>query len=553
MSENETKEKSLNFIEQIIEKDLKEGKHKEIHTRFPPEPNGYLHIGHAKAICADFGLGRKYNGKVNLRFDDTNPEKEDQTYVDAIKEDIKWLGFDWDNELHASDHFQKLYDYAVQLIKDGKAYVCEQTAEEIASYKGTPTVPGKPSPFRDRSVEENLELFEKMAKGEVEEGSLSLRAKIDMAHANMHMRDPLMYRVRKKEHHRTGSQWSIYPMYDFAHGVCDAIEGITHSICTLEFEVHRPLYEWFNKALNTPAQPQQIEMARLNVDYTITSKRKLLQLVEGGHVNGWDDPRMPTIMGIRRRGFTPESIRTFCDKVGISKRESITEYSLLEACARDHLNKVANRVMAVMDPLKVVITNYPEGEEEWCEAINNPEDESAGKRNIPFSKELFIERSDFMEDAPKKFFRLTQGKEVRFKYAYYITCNEVVKDDSGEIVELHCTYDPATKGGWSDDGRKVKGTIHWVSAKHAVKAEVNLYDRLFQEPAPGKMENFLEALNPDSFQKQEVLVEPSVAQLAPETKVQFERTGYFCVDKDSSEEKPVLNRTVMLRDNWAKR
>lgn len=552
MSEKVDNEKSLNFIEQIIESDLSSGKHTAIHTRFPPEPNGYLHIGHAKAICADFGLGRKYNGKVNLRFDDTNPEKEEQTYVDAIKADIQWLGFDWDHEFHASDHFQKLYDYAVQLIKDGKAYVCEQTAEEIAKYKGTPTTPGKASPFRNRSAEENLALFEKMAKGEVEEGSLSLRAKIDMSHANMHMRDPLMYRVIKKAHHRTGNDWNIYPMYDFAHGVCDAIEGITHSICTLEFEVHRPLYEWFNAILKTPTQPQQIEMARLNVDYTITSKRKLLELVEGGHVEGWDDPRMPTLMGIRRRGFTPKSIRTFCEKVGISKRESITEYSLLEACAREDLNKVANRVMAVMNPLKVVITNYTEGQEELCEAINNPEDESAGKRQIPFSRELYIERTDFMEDAPKKFFRLTQGKEVRFKYAYYITCNDVVKDENGEITELHCTYDPKTKGGWSDDGRKVKGTIHWVSAKHAVEAKVNLYDRLFKEPAPGKLENFLEALNPDSYEQQDILVEPSVASLSPETKVQFERTGYFCVDKTTSIGKPILNRTVLLRDTWGK-
>lgn len=544
---NQVEKESLNFIEQIITNDLQSGKHNEIYTRFPPEPNGYLHIGHAKAICTDFGLAKKFNGKVNLRFDDTNPETEEIEYVNAIKEDIEWLGFNWDKELYSSDHFEKLYQYALQLIKNGKAYVCEQTADEIAAFKGTPTTPGKNSPFRDRSVDENLALFEKMKNGEIEVGKLSLRAKIDMAHTNMHMRDPLMYRVRNKEHFRTGNKWNIYPMYDYAHGVCDAIENITHSICTLEFEVHRPLYEWFNKELNTPSQPQQIEMARLNLNYTITSKRKLLKLVEGNYVSGWDDPRMPTIKGFRRRGYTPESIRVFCDKAGISKRESVSDTALLESCLRDHLNKITNRVMAVLDPLKVIITNYPEDKEELCDAINNPEDESAGKRQIPFSRELYIEQSDFMEDAPKKFFRLTVGKEVRFKYAYYITCNEVIKDDQGNIKELHCTYDETTKGGWSDDGRKIKGTIHWVSAKHAQNAKVNFYDKLFTVENPAKEEDFLSTLNTNSHQKKMILIEPSVLKAKPEDKFQFDRTGYFCVDRLSTPENLIFNQTVLLR------
>lgn len=544
---NQVEKESLNFIEQIITNDLQSGKHNEIYTRFPPEPNGYLHIGHAKAICTDFGLAVKFNGKVNLRFDDTNPETEEIEYVNAIKEDIEWLGFNWDKELYSSDHFEKLYQYALQLIKNGKAYVCEQTADEIAAFKGTPTTPGKNSPFRDRSVDENLALFEKMKNGEIEVGKLSLRAKIDMAHTNMHMRDPLMYRVRNKEHFRTGNKWNIYPMYDYAHGVCDAIENITHSICTLEFEVHRPLYEWFNKELNTPSQPQQIEMARLNLNYTITSKRKLLKLVEGNYVSGWDDPRMPTIKGFRRRGYTPESIRVFCDKAGISKRESISDTALLESCLRDHLNKITNRVMAVLDPLKVIITNYPEDKEELCDAINNPEDESAGKRQIPFSRELYIEQSDFMEDAPKKFFRLTVGKEVRFKYAYYITCNEVIKDEHGNIIELHCTYDETTKGGWSDDGRKIKGTIHWVSAKHAQNAKVNFYDKLFTVENPAKEEDFLSTLNPNSHQEKMILIEPSVLKAKLEDKFQFDRTGYFCVDRLSSPENLIFNQTVLLR------
>ncbi len=546
--EKETEEvKSLNFIEQIVTNDLESGKHTSIQTRFPPEPNGFLHIGHAKAICADFGIAADFKGKCNLRFDDTNPETEDEKYVKSIQEDIKWLGFEWSDELATSGHFDQLFTYAKQLIEKGLAYVCEQTPEEMAADKGTPAEPGKNSPHRERSIEESLDLFQKMADGEIEEGKMSLRAKIDMAHSNMHMRDPLMYRIRKKAHHRTGTKWNAYPMYDFAHGVCDAIEGITHSICTLEFEVHRPLYEWFNEALNTGSKPQQIEMARLNVAGTITSKRKLKELVENNHVTGWDDPRMPTISGIRRRGYTPASIRNFCEKVGISKRESVTESSLLDFCAREDLNKVSNRAMAVFNPLKVIITNFPEGKTEWCTAKNNPEDESAGTREIPFTRELYVEKSDFKEDANRKFFRLTQGKEVRFKFAYYITCNEVIKDADGEVIELHCTYDETTKGGWSDDGRKVKGTMHWVSATEAVSAQVNLYEKLFTVDNPAKLDNFVETLNPESCVQTTALVEPSLLDTVPEQKFQFERTAYFCVDKDSSKEQLIFNRTVTLR------
>ena len=547
MSEETAEKKSLNFIEEIIESDLKSGKHQTIQTRFPPEPNGYLHIGHAKAICVDFGLAQQYEGKCNLRFDDTNPLTEDELYVSAIKKDIEWLGFQWEQELTSSGHFQQLFDYAVLLINKGLAYVCEQTPEQMAQDKGTPTVAGKESPYRNRSASENLDLFERMAAGEFEEGQMSLRAKIDMAHANMHMRDPLMYRIRKQEHHVTGNKWKVYPMYDYAHGVCDAIEGITHSICTLEFEVHRPLYEWFNQQIDTPTQPQQIEMARLNLAYTITSKRKLLQLVQEGQVESWDDPRMPTISGLRRRGYSPASIRNFCERVGISKRESVTEISLLEFCAREDLNKTSNRVMAIFDPLKVVITNYPEGQSEMCTAKNNPEDENAGTREIPFSKELFIERSDFMEDAPKKFFRLTNGKEVRFKFAYYITCNEVIKDDSGKIIELHCTYDPATKGGWSDDGRKIKGTLHWVSAEHAVPAKANLFEHLFTVENPAKSEDFLQTINPSSKEQVDILVEPSLKGSKVGDRFQFERTAYFCVDAKSNSENLIFNRTVTLK------
>tara|TARA_B100001778_G_C18596698_1_gene635114 strand:- start:1225 stop:2871 length:1647 start_codon:yes stop_codon:yes gene_type:complete len=542
-------EKSLNFIEQIIEADLASGKHKEIYTRFPPEPNGYLHIGHAKAICLNFGLGEQYNGKVNLRFDDTNPTAEKQEYVDAIKENIQWLGFKWEKELHTSDHFQQLYEYAIQLINQGNAYVCEQSAEEMAKSKGTPTEPGTNSPYRDRSIEENLVLFEKMKNGEVEEGSMTLRAKIDMAHSNMHMRDPLMYRIIKEKHHRTGLNWVIYPIYDFAHGVSDAIEGITHSVCTLEFEVHRPLYEWFNNTINTPAKPQQIEMARLNISNAVTSKRKVKKLIDEGVVFGWDDPRLTTLAGIRRRGIPAQAIRDLAEGVGVSKRNSITEMSRLDYYTRQVLNKTANRVMAVLDPLKVTITNFEEGKVEMCEAKNNPEDESAGTREMPISRTLYIERADFMEDAPKKFFRLTNGKEVRFKHGYYITCNEVLKDAQGNITELLCTYDPTTKGGWSDDGRKIKGTIHWVSAEHALKTKVNLYEGLFNSENPEEGgRDFMEDINPNSLEVIEAFIEPSVKYLAPGTTVQFDRTGYFCVDKDSDPDNIIFNRTVTLRD-----
>jgi glutaminyl-tRNA synthetase len=542
-------EKSLNFIEQIIEADLASGKYPEIYTRFPPEPNGYLHIGHAKAICLNFGLGEQYNGKVNLRFDDTNPTAEKQEYVDAIKENIQWLGFKWEKELHTSDHFQQLYEYAVQLIRQGHAYVCEQSADEMRSFKGTPTEPGTNSPFRDRSIEDNLTHFQKMKNGEVEEGAMTLRAKIDMAHSNMHMRDPLMYRIIKQSHHRTGSDWVIYPIYDFAHGVSDAIEGITHSVCTLEFEVHRPLYDWFNNKINTTAKPQQIEMARLNISNAVTSKRKVKKLIDEGVVSGWDDPRLTTLAGIRRRGIPAHAIRDLAEGVGVSKRNSITEMSRLDYYTRQVLNKTANRVMGVLDPLKVIITNFEEGKVEMCVAKNNPEDESAGTREMPISRTLYIERADFMEDAPKKFFRLTNGKEVRFKHGYYITCNEVLKDDQGYITELLCTYDPTTKGGWSDDGRKIKGTIHWVSAEHALKAKVNLYEGLFNSENPEEGgRDFMEDINPNSLEVIDALVEPSVKDLLPGTTVQFDRTGYFCVDKDSTPDNIIFNRTVTLRE-----
>lgn len=549
MESTEEEKRSLNFIEQIIEGDLSSGKHQDIYTRFPPEPNGYLHIGHAKAICVNFGLGEQYKGKVNLRFDDTNPAAEKKEYVDAIKENIEWLGFSWEKLLHTSDHFDQLHAYAVQLIKNGDAYVCEQTAEEMGAYKGTPTEPGKDSPFRNRSVEENLALFEKMKNGEVEEGTMTLRAKIDMAHPNMHMRDPLMYRIIKQDHHRTGDKWCIYPIYDYAHGVSDAIEGITHSVCTLEFEVHRPLYEWFNNKIDTASKPQQIEMARLNIGNSVTSKRKVKKLIDEGVVSGWDDPRLTTLAGIRRRGIPAQAVRDLAEGVGVSKRNSITEASRLDFYTRQVLNKTANRVMAVLDPLKVTITNYEEGAEEMCEAKNNPEDESAGTREMPLSRELYIERADFMEDAPKKFFRLTNGKEVRFKHGYYITCNEVIKDAEGNITELLCTYDETTKGGWSDDGRKIKGTIHWVSAKHALKAKVNLYESLFNSENPEEGgRDFMDDINPESLSVIEAWVEPSVGTLAQGTTVQFDRTGYFCIDADSTPEELIINRTVTLRD-----
>ncbi len=555
----ETKKPSLNFIEQIIEKEISEGKHDgRVHTRFPPEPNGYLHIGHAKSICLNFGLAQKYNGLCNLRFDDTNPVKEDVEYVDSIQEDIKWLGFDWGDRLYyASDYFDQLYDWAVKLIKEGKAYVDDQSAEEISAQRGTPSKPGDESPYRNRSIEENLDLFARMKAGEFEDGARVLRAKVDMASPNMQLRDPAMYRIKHAHHHRTGDDWCIYPMYDFAHGQSDYIERITNSICTLEFEVHRPLYDWYlDQIIDTEYRPVQTEFARLNITYTVMSKRKLLQLVEEGHVNGWDDPRMPTISGFRRRGYTPESIRNFADRIGVAKRDNVIDVALLEHAVREDLNKKANRVMAVLDPLKVVITNYPEDQYEELHAINNPEDESAGSRIIPFGRELYIERSDFMEDAPKKFFRLAPGREVRLKYAYFIKCNDVIKDEDGNITELHCTYDIDTKSGTGTSTRKVKGTIHWVSIDHALEADVRLYDRLFLTENPDVAEegkDFKSNMNPDSLSVVTGYVEPYMVNAKAEDKVQFERTGYFCVDKDSTAEKLVFNRTVPLRDSWAKK
>jgi glutaminyl-tRNA synthetase len=545
-----------NFIRNIIEEDLKTGKYgKRVHTRFPPEPNGYLHIGHAKSICLNFGLAAEYKGLCNLRFDDTNPTKEEVEYVESIKEDVRWLGFDWADRLfYASDYFEQLYRYAVQLIKAGKSYVCDLSAEEIREYRGTLTEPGKDSPYRTRSVEENLALFERMRAGEFEDGSRVLRAKINMASGNLNMRDPVMYRILRAAHHRTGDKWRIYPMYDFAHCFSDSIEGITHSICTLEFEDHRPLYDWFLGQLGVH-QPQQIEFARLNLSYTVLSKRKLVQLVEGDYVTGWDDPRMPTLAGLRRRGYTPESIQDFCERIGVAKRESMVDMALLEHCLREDLNKRAPRVMGVLRPLRVVIDNYPEGQVEGLEAVNNPEDPGMGSRRVPFSRVLYIEQEDFREDPPKKFYRLAPGREVRLRYAYFITCVGVVKDEqSGEVVELHCTYDPETRGGDSPDGRKVKATLHWVSAAHALEAEVRLYDHLFLKPEPGQDgQDFRTYFNPKSL---EILtscrVEPGLAGAAPGSRYQFERQGYFCVDPDSSREKPVFNRTVPLRDTWAK-
>lgn len=548
---SETK-RSLNFIEQIIEEHNETGRYEgRVHTRFPPEPNGYLHIGHAKSICLNFGIAQEFQGKTNLRFDDTNPVAEDTEYVDSIREDVEWLGFNWNNELYASDYFQQLYDLAVQLIKKGKAYVDDSSAEEIAAMKGTPTVPGTESPYRSRSVEENLDLFERMKNGEFPDGTRVVRAKIDMANSNMHLRDPLMYRIKNVEHHRTGDAWHIYPMYDYAHGISDSIEGITHSLCTLEFEVHRPLYDWFLEELEL-YRPQQIEFARLNLSYTIMSKRRLKKLVEEGHVNGWDDPRMPTISGLRRRGYSPASIRLFAEKVGIARRENVIEVELLEACVREDLNKTTDRVMAVLDPLKVTITNYPEGKTEEFEAINNPEDENSGSRMIPFSRELYIEREDFMEDAPRKFFRLSVGRMVRLKNAYIIQCDEAVKDENGEIVELKCSYIENSRSGEDTSGLKVKGTIHWVSIPHALEAEVRLYDRLFTDEAPDghKDKDFLDFINPKSLEIITGYVEPHLKTVANGTNLQFMRIGYFAVDKDSTADKLIFNRTVTLKDNW---
>ncbi|MBW2410380.1 MAG: glutamine--tRNA ligase/YqeY domain fusion protein [Deltaproteobacteria bacterium] len=548
-----------NFIKQFIEEDVKVGKNDgRVHTRFPPEPNGYLHIGHAKSICLNFGLAADFNGLCNLRFDDTDPSKEEIEYVDSIKNDVRWLGFDWeDREFYASDYFEQLFEYAVQLIKAGKAYVDSLSAEKIREYRGTLTEPGKNSPYRDRSVEENLDLFERMRAGEFEEGDHVLRAKIDMTSPNMLMRDPTLYRIKKAPHYRSGKMWVIYPMYDFTHCLSDSIEGITHSVCTLEFEINRELYDWVLDQLEV-FHPQQIEFARLNLSHTVLSKRKLIRLVEEGHVSGWDDPRMPTISGLRRRGYSPEAIRNFCERIGVAKADSMVDMALLEYCVREDLNKHAPRVMGVLNPLKVVIENYSKDQEEELEAINNPEDSSAGTRNIPFSRELYIERDDFMEDPPKKFFRLAPGREVRLRYAYFITCVDVLKDpDSGEITELRCTYDPETRGGDAPDGRRVKGTLHWVSAKRAVTAEVRLYNQFFLKENPNAVEEgkeFSDYLNPESL---EVLtdckLEPGLKNAAPGTRVQFERLGYFCVDSvDSKEGAPVFNRTVTLRDTWAK-
>ena len=554
---DETPRPKTNFIRDIIDGHLRAGRFTTVHTRFPPEPNGYLHIGHAKSICLNFGLARDYHGLCNLRMDDTNPETEDIEYVNSIKEDIRWLGFDWeDREYYASDYYERLYDWAVELIKKGLAYVCDLSVDEVREYRGTVTRPGKGSPCRNRSVEENLDLFARMRAGEFSDGAKTLRAKIDMAHPNMLLRDPLMYRIRREHHYRRGDDWCIYPTYDWAHGQSDSIEGVTHSICTLEFEVHRPLYDWFLDKLAVH-HPQQIEFARLNLSHTVLSKRRLLELVEGGLVGGWDDPRMPTISGFRRRGYTPKSIRNFADLIGVAKDNSIVDMALLEMCVREHLNRTAPRAMAVLRPLKVVLTNYPEGRVEECDAVNNPEDESAGTRKVPFGRELWVERDDFMEDPPPKFYRLAPGREVRLRYAYFIKCEEVVKDAAGNVVELRCSYDPATRGGDSPDGRKVKATLHWVSAARAIETEVRLYDTLFTVRDPSDVpegDDWKTSLNPRSV---EVLkgarLEPALAGAAPESRWQFERMGYFVADRrESMPGRPIFNRTVTLRDEWAR-
>jgi glutaminyl-tRNA synthetase len=557
MEQNNNQPQRMDFIRQIIAEDCEKGTWGgRVHTRFPPEPNGYLHIGHAKSICLNFGIAQEFGGKCNLRFDDTNPSKEDQEYVDAIIEDVRWLGWDWEDRLYfASDYFQQMYEWAVELIKKGKAYVCDLSAEETRQYRGTLTEPGRNSPYRDRSVEENLDLFERMKNGEFPDGSRTLKAKIDMAHPNLNMRDPVMYRILHASHHRTGDKWCIYPMYDWAHGLEDSIEGITHSICTLEFENHRPLYDWFLDQLGI-YHPRQIEFARLNLTYTVMSKRKLLRLVKENFVRGWDDPRMPTLRGLRRRGYSPEAIRNFCKVIGVNKFNSTVDYALLEHCLREDLNKTSLRVMAVLNPLKVVLTNYPDGQTEWLEAINNPEDPAAGTRQVPFSKVLYIERDDFMENPPKKFYRLAPGREVRLRYGYFIKCQEVVKDSSGNIVELRCTYDPATRGGEAPDGRKVKATIHWVSAAHALDAEVRLYEHLFTKENPEDVpegQDFTVNINPDSLK---ILtgckVEPSLKTSKPFDRWQFERLGYFCTDPDTRDGRLVFNRTVTLKDTWSK-
>ncbi|HHY15859.1 MAG TPA: glutamine--tRNA ligase/YqeY domain fusion protein [Firmicutes bacterium] len=542
-----------NFIRAIIDEDLASGKHTGIVTRFPPEPNGYLHIGHAKSICLNFGLAQDYEGICHLRFDDTNPEKEELEYIRSIKEDVRWLGFDWGEHLYyASDYFDQLYHFALELIKQGKAYVCDLTADQIRKFRGTLTEPGRNSPYRERSVEENLDLFERMRRGEFEEGERVLRAKIDMASPNVVMRDPVLYRIRKMEHHRTGDQWVIYPMYDFTHCLSDAIENITHSICTLEFENNRPLYEWILEQVYPKPHPQQIEFARLNISYTLMSKRKLLDLIKRGIIDAWDDPRLPTLSGLRRRGYTPAAIRDFCDRIGVAKANSIVDVALLEHCLREDLNQHAQRRLAVLDPLKVVIENYPEGQVEQLEAQNNPQDPEAGTRQVPFAREIYIEREDFMEDPPKKFFRLAPGREVRLRFAYFITCTDVIKDKEGNIVELRATYDPDTKGGSAPDGRKVRGTLHWVAAEHSLPAEVRLYDYLFtkEDPNEGDLDD---NVNPDSLQiVTKARVETNLAHVRAGDIFQFERQGYFCVDPDSGPERLVFNRTVSLRDTWAR-
>ncbi|HVL68722.1 MAG TPA: glutamine--tRNA ligase/YqeY domain fusion protein [Vicinamibacterales bacterium] len=543
----------LDFIRTIITEDLAAGTDRgRVATRFPPEPNGYLHIGHAKSICLNFGVAQEFGGTCNLRFDDTNPTKEDIEYVEAIEEDVRWLGFTWNSLRFASDYFEQLYEYAVHLIREGRAYVDSLTAEQIREYRGTLTQPGTDSPFRNRPVEENLDMFRRMRAGEFEDGAHVLRAKIDMASPNINMRDPVLYRIRRAHHHRTGDAWCIYPLYDFAHPPSDAIEHITHSLCTLEFQDHRPLYDWLVEHLPVPARPRQIEFARLNLTYTIMSKRKLLELVQEGHVTGWDDPRMPTIVGMRRRGYTPQAIRTFCDRVGVARRENIVDVALLEHAVREDLNRTSPRVMGVLDPLRVVIENYPEDLTEEFEVVNNPEDPAAGSRRVPFARELFIERDDFMEDPPKKFFRLAPGREVRLRGAYFVTCTDIVKDASGRITELRCTYDPATRGGDAPDGRKVKATLHWVAEKTALDAEVRLYDRLFVAEQPGDGHDYREDLNPKSLEVRTAKIEPGVASAAAGDRFQFERIGYFCVDPDSRDGRLVFNRTVTLKDTWAK-
>ena len=545
-----------NFIRRVIDDDLASGKHTVVKTRFPPEPNGYLHIGHAKSICLNFGLALDYGGTCNLRFDDTNPVKEDTEYVDSIMGDVRWLGFDWEDRLYyASDYFDQLYQFAVHLVKTGKAYVDDLTAEEIRAHRGTLTEPGKESPHRDRSVEENLDLFERMRAGEFPDGSRVLRAKIDMASPNMNLRDPTLYRIRHARHHRTGETWCVYPMYDYTHCLSDALESITHSVCTLEFEDNRPLYDWVLDNVPAPCHPQQLEFARLELTYTVMSKRILRQLVEDGHVSGWDDPRMPSIAGMRRRGYTAVAIRDFCDRIGVAKANSQVDFALLEFSLRDHLNRTAPRVMAVLRPLKVVIENYPEDKVEYFDAENIPDNESAGKRQIPFSRELYIEGDDYMDDPPRKWFRFAPGKEVRLKYAYYVTCNNVIRDDAGEVVELRCTYDPESRGGWTKDGRKVRGTSHWVSAAHAIEGEVRLYDRLFSHPNPGDgVDSYLDHLNPDSLEALTgCKLEPSLKGAEAGARYQFLRQGYYCVDGDTKGDALVFNRTVALRDSWAKK